>query len=729
MAGEEVVFNEDWFLAQLEAEVVEPAPLLAWLGELRAAGRADEAEAHSALLLDVLRGRQAVDKALDVVRWRAEGWAGGPDGRARAREEVLSVLGVGSESQVLVEEAGFASEVPLAECFRRLKVLRALKPEVLCYEKTWGLGLVRRVDFFYRQVVVDFERRKDHRLALGYAGQVLQILPEEHLLACHYRDPAGVAARAREHPAEVVRHALRSYGPLTVAQLKDILVPRILAEADWKAFWESARKALKEDACVEVPAKRTEPLRLLDRARAFDAEWFAALRGERVLETLLERISELVAQVPPGALDAGARETLSERLGYVFRGADARHPEYAAQAVLRARELGVRVGDQDPESLLERYLEPAVFREAVTRLPARDVPVLLAQLHEVARERAERLLLEVLPELEWTGLNAALDLLLVAGREAEVAQAIRRLTEGQQADVEVLYWLVRHPEKLGAWGLGTAQDLARWILRALEREHRGARRKARNLLQERFERAGWLEDVLAAMPPGERRDFGEWLFRHPAWPVLDRRAMLGRLVKTFPDLRSVLAAEAGEAPGRRQGDVTSRRSYAEKRTQLERIVNVDLPRLSREIARARGYGDLSENYEYKAAKEAQALLLRRRAELEQMLQRVRPTDFEQSGNPEVAGTGTRVTLEWANGRRATFHILGVWDSDEALGIVSSQSPLAKALEGRRAGEEVRVPSAEGDAPARIVEIGPLPESVRAWARGEPEGTARGLEEA
>jgi transcription elongation GreA/GreB family factor len=127
----------------------------------------------------------------------------------------------------------------------------------------------------------------------------------------------------------------------------------------------------------------------------------------------------------------------------------------------------------------------------------------------------------------------------------------------------------------------------------------------------------------------------------------------------------------------------------ERRSQEYReLVDKKIPANSKEIAIARSYGDLSENHEYKAAKEMQGLLQRNKAELEVLLSRARGTDF---ANPrtDVAGIGTVIRATDLNTNHVErFTILGAWDSDPERGIISYLSPVGKALIGRKVGEEV-----------------------------------------
>src|SRR5205823_3719797 len=118
------------------------------------------------------------------------------------------------------------------------------------------------------------------------------------------------------------------------------------------------------------------------------------------------------------------------------------------------------------------------------------------------------------------------------------------------------------------------------------------------------------------------------------------------------------------------------------------LVQKKIPANSKEIAIARSYGDLRENHEYKAAKEMQKLLMRRKGELENALVRARGTDF---ANPkiDVAGIGTRVqATELTAQHQETFTILGAWDSDPERGVISYLSPVAQAMLNHKPGEEV-----------------------------------------
>jgi transcription elongation factor GreA len=115
------------------------------------------------------------------------------------------------------------------------------------------------------------------------------------------------------------------------------------------------------------------------------------------------------------------------------------------------------------------------------------------------------------------------------------------------------------------------------------------------------------------------------------------------------------------------------------------------------IATARGHGDLSENFEYHAAKNEQGLLERKitilRARLEDAV-------IVEGGDPDVVSVGSQVVIEDGDGGRMEVEISGLGGN----GTTSPSSPLGAAVLGRRVGETVEVNAPRGPWQATIVEI-------------------------
>jgi transcription elongation factor GreA len=140
------------------------------------------------------------------------------------------------------------------------------------------------------------------------------------------------------------------------------------------------------------------------------------------------------------------------------------------------------------------------------------------------------------------------------------------------------------------------------------------------------------------------------------------------------------------------------------KAELERLEGEARRDMAARIKVARELGDLSENAEYHIAKEDQAHLETKILRLTERLRAARVV--EAPVKSEVVAFGTTVTVADADsGREATWTLVGPTEADVRAGKLSSESPMAKALMGRRPGEEFKVTTPGGVRRQRVVRLG------------------------
>ena len=118
------------------------------------------------------------------------------------------------------------------------------------------------------------------------------------------------------------------------------------------------------------------------------------------------------------------------------------------------------------------------------------------------------------------------------------------------------------------------------------------------------------------------------------------------------------------------------------------------------IAAARDFGDLSENAEYDAAREAQGLLETRITEIETILQNA---SIIQTGNSSTVVLGSTVELE-ANGKTVVYTVVGPVEADPLEGKVSNESPIGQALMGKAVGDTVTINTPKGELAYTVVAL-------------------------
>ncbi len=135
--------------------------------------------------------------------------------------------------------------------------------------------------------------------------------------------------------------------------------------------------------------------------------------------------------------------------------------------------------------------------------------------------------------------------------------------------------------------------------------------------------------------------------------------------------------------------------HARLEAELKNLKSVERPAVVAAIEEARAHGDLSENAEYHAAKEQQGHIETRITELESKLSRADIID-PKSLNGDRIMFGATVTLIDEDDETVVYQIVGEDDSDVKGGKISYQSPIARALIGRRLGDEVEVRTPGGE---------------------------------
>ncbi|MHB8454213.1 MAG: transcription elongation factor GreA [Acidiferrobacterales bacterium] len=131
---------------------------------------------------------------------------------------------------------------------------------------------------------------------------------------------------------------------------------------------------------------------------------------------------------------------------------------------------------------------------------------------------------------------------------------------------------------------------------------------------------------------------------------------------------------------------------AEKlKAELQRLKTVERPRVIQAIAEARAHGDLSENAEYHAAKEQQSFIEGRIVDIESKLGNAQIIDpLRVNANGRVVFGATLDLMEMDTQKEVTYQIVGDDEADIGAGKISISSPIARALIGKEAGEEVEV---------------------------------------
>ena len=608
-----------------------------------------------------------------------------------------------------VESVGFGTR-PLADSLARLSKLMALTPGVRVLNVAWGLGEVKRLDYFYRKITVDFKMRRGHQLTFDAACETLVIAPEDHILVTAAADPNRVAAMIKEEPGEFVKAMLKSFGDMPITRLEEECAKQgFVKSANWKAFWDRARADLKKDKLVEIPARRAEPLHLKASAETYGDSWFTAFAQMTDPKSILSSVKELEGTGRLKALDEESKAKISDRLAFALKGA--RGVDNALYARLAFCVDALKL-EEPSVSKCRAYLWDADRYLAAARdLPARDTDALVVFLTAENREETKHRLFAALPEMCFTLL---LETLNFFSNDADCEEAVAALLKSPHPPATLVTCVLGRYENFKKWDkIPKLLVILQHAIALGEGKQSGETLRMQNMIRRLFADKAWLEDIFGKLTPDERAIVFERFQASSAWDPATHRTITVRMTKLDEGLVSRMAKRAERKVEER---ITSQRSYNEKKAAYEKLVTVDMPENTKRIEFARGYGDLSENAEYQYAKDEQRALLQKQSLMQKDLDEVKPTLFENVEADEVRpGTVAVVSVD---GVEKTYAILGEWDNEPSLNVISSKTKIAANLLGRKAGDAVELADAEGKAiAATVARVEPLSEELKTWIKG------------
>ncbi|MEF9985030.1 MAG: transcription elongation factor GreA [Malacoplasma sp.] len=138
--------------------------------------------------------------------------------------------------------------------------------------------------------------------------------------------------------------------------------------------------------------------------------------------------------------------------------------------------------------------------------------------------------------------------------------------------------------------------------------------------------------------------------------------------------------------------------------ELRHLIDVRRPKIIKQIQEAREQGDLSENADYDAAKNSQAIIEGRIKEIEEILNHIEIID-EKSNKTKVVKIGSKVKIkDFQDSKNYIYTIVGSIETDPGENKISNECPLAKSIMGKKEGEESHVRGVDEPYKVKILEI-------------------------
>ncbi len=653
--------TEDEFLESMEGSPEDVGPLFEFTRELKKRGEKEKPRTLLARLAEVQREKGLPGARLETLLEIARAFPP----RAATAEEMAEAFREAYPKHPSLEALlahYLKPKVSVVEAAEKLRRWLAFSPGDVFYFAGHGAGRVVDLNPAIDSVRFEFERGEKLSLPPGAAAKNLIPLPKGDFRRERYEDRAGLAARASADPAETVRHLLQSVGrPLTAVEIKEAFTG-VVAPEKWTSFWNASRK--HPQLVLSGAGKNALYSWTGSTQAATDSVREEFDRADAVRKLAIARQHSRRAE-----LSEHFSEQLSGELGRL----GGKSPSLEIAFFLEENRPGVA----SPMSVAE-LLAGAKGVERARELPD---PGLRMRSYRLIQERDPGDVPEIFSILfcqeEDSRVLAFLDNALRERAPAERRRLLERIVRAPKTAPRAYLWLAEKRSEIeGAGELWDAQALVSALPEALRAtEFAPYRAKVKAL----FDRGGLALELVAKIPDEEEaRRILTAIERAPGLEDFRREDFKQALHRRFPDLRGPKVEPLYVTP----------ESLAQRRAELEQLLSVEIPKNGRAIQEAAAMGDLSENFEYHAARARQEFLSSRAAALQQEMARARPLELAKVDASAVR-VGTRLKL-LSNGETKLATILGPWDSNPEAAVYSYQSEFAQKLIGKRPGESVEI---------------------------------------
>ena len=654
---------EALWMSRLDGDLTDVEPFLATAKSLRKPDQRTQSDTLLGLLSDALKDKQLWAQRLQVLKEIGRLSKHPATLRPQIEEALKKSLSSHKSFQRAFQFAKFGD--PQSNPVERAEKIESwlTYDEGECFFMPGrGAGCVTELNPELGIARLDFEKEKRVSVPLGAAAKFLTPLPEGHVLRDKFSRADELKTEATKKPAEMVARILQSFGrPMQMGEIRDAVIG-IVPEEKWSSWWTAARKN------PQVVVSGTG-------AKATYAWTASAAGAEAAVRRDFDRAD------PKTKLELAKKHSArSKELADYFSStlaADAarlsRTDAATAWQILTTLEAlpGTYESSIDASSLLSGPMASRVVA-AIGDKPLREKALgVVRQTHpDWTKVYGEVFFLDDEPRFLTLIVNALEEAGQTDIRDRLIDETLRYPRRHPRA----FYWYVKRLNDDPALSDRANYSLLFQILDALSSDEFGS---VRARLKDLFDKGGLVIRVIMSSDNEEQaRKFVDTMERFGSVEEYRRELVKQAAIMKHANLREPQAEPI----------YATSEMLTQKRNELDQVLKVEIPANNKAIQTAREFGDLSENFEYKSARQRAGYLSARVGKLQRELANVRVLD-PALVDTSVVRVGTKIILVNGDVRREVT-ILGPWESAPEHGVYSTQSEVATALIGHSAGEIV-----------------------------------------
>ena len=575
------------------------------------------------------------------------------------------------------------------------------------FHRTWGVGRIAKVN--NDELTIDFAKKRGHTMSLKMGITALQTLDKDHIWVLKsIMKREELAAKVKANPEWALKTIIRSFdNNCDFKRIKHELIPSLMSDKEWTNWSTKARKIVKENpefginpTNIDFYTVHTRPISLDEKlSNEFKAQKNFFERIEIIFnimengdtdsdgfqdmfnyfESFLKAFSQVNEQVIAAYLVVAKLTTVLPHLS------TAKHHNFAELFAQIENPAAVYLGIDNKE------LRSAYLRNIKNLIPdwsdhyIRLFPVVLSTevLNPLLEEYPEKV-----KELALTcfkDYKEYREAVIWFFKNTQEEPWFKELNIDYEHQIIVLIHILDI----------TYREIAS---RRNTTENRKINKQIHTIL---FGKDALLENFILAHDEDAVTRLYTLVSDIKDLDPPIKMQLRNRILEKYKNFKFFDEVEK-TVTGR--GLIVTAKMMDEKKKELKRLIEIEIPRNSKEVGFALSLGDLRENSEYKAAKEEQNRLNNTVSRLQEELERAQVFDPTTITTTRV-GFGTIVVLEKPDTQtKETYTILGPWESDPENGVISYMSPLGTNLLNHKAGETLSFTVNEEEKTYKILDI-------------------------
>lgn len=578
--------------------------------------------------------------------------------------------------------------------------------------KTWGVGIIKSIKD--DTIVIDFVKKRGHSMSLKMAVSSLMSLPKTHIWVLKsVWSKEKLKGRIKKEIPWALKVMIKSFNnSCDMKKIKAEIVPSILTPGEWSTWSTEARKILKTDSAFGNMPDKIDQYVVRDKPISFEEKTSNKFKAESDFFDRLQTINDFLENAEP---DSDYFLDMFNYFASFLKSANVNEHVMCSFLFVKKmiktfpflnpginygfKEVFDDIGEFDEVEDLFRKIESTELRKEFLNQIKKNIEnwhEYYVRLFPICLSR------QILEDLDNNGyseeINKLISDIIIHYREYReafiwVAKNAKEDNWFSKLDISYEKILINMIHLLDI----TYRDVS-------TKKSAAANRKInRSILTYFFKEKNLEEFILNTTEDSVTRLFSLLQDVKDLDPTI-KIDLKQKIVEQYPNIQFYGNQEAEITTPVNRGVFCLEASLSVKKKELKNILDVEVPKNSKEIGVAIEMGDLKENAEYKAGKEKQEALNITVGRLKEEIEKAKIFDFTSTDFKRVSFGTIVELLNIESKKQETFTILGPWESDPTNNVISYLSPFGNELLGGVAGSKLKFEINERDFEYEIVSI-------------------------